>query len=57
MKKIAIFDQYLALGYLRNDTRLGRIYCGTPTRIRILSNGAIFDDLERTLTQISRARH
>jgi len=57
-KKIAIFDQCLL--YLGNDTighrAIVTIECEYET-VPKLSNGTIFNDLERPLAEISRSRH
>ena len=55
MKKIAIFDQYVALFRKRYKMEL-YLQLGRPIGSR-LSNGAIFSDLERPSTKISRSRH
>jgi len=56
MKKNRDFDQYGF--YPGNDTRCGNNYYGMRMKNHTrLSNGTIFNDLERPLTPISRSRH
>ena len=55
-EKIAIFDQYLALCYLKNDTRQSHnMECEQKTTPK-LSNDTISNDLQ-SVTQILRSRH